>query len=245
MKKLSSIIFILLFSINCSSSDDNKIDLNYPELLLSLSPESYVYYFYGRTVDLSKTSSCGTATPYRGTTAGTTGTTGVATTTGTSGSSTSNFTIVSQLILNTGETLAIRYILNVNQTQGSVDAQQGFTVTGGLTNNTISGKIGTVEYGYINSTIGYIDESNTGSQTLSFFDIDVTLSGTFQEGTSSANTVPNTCYTLDNVNCTTQVTSSQCFTDDNKTCRSITSSGTVVTVKGTINCTSNNIIYGN
>jgi hypothetical protein len=134
--------------------------------------------------------------------------------------------------------------LNVNQIQGPVDAQQGFTMTGGITQNTISGKIGTVKYGYINSGIGYINESVTGAQTLSFFDIDITLSGTFQPSVSST-TTPNTCYTLDNVNCTTQVTSSQCFTDDNRTCRVINTSGTPVTIKGTINCTSNTLIQGN
>lgn len=242
MKFLQRIALILLLT-NCTNKDANKIKLDYPELLLSLSPEQYLLYFYNRKVDLTKTSTCGTATPFTGTSTvpgqpntGTTGTTG--------STGTSNYTIVSQLILNTGENLLIRYLLNVNQIQGPVDAQQGFTMTGGITQNTISGKIGTVKYGYINSGIGYINESVTGAQTLSFFDIDITLSGTFQPSVSST-TTPNTCYTLDNVNCTTQVTSSQCFTDDNRTCRVINTSGTPVTIKGTINCTSNTLIQGN
>ncbi len=245
--KFFQLIALILLLANCTNKDANKIKLDYPELLLSLTPEQYVLYFYNRKVDLTKTPTCGTATPFTGTGTGTVpGQTGVNTGGTTGGTSTSNFTIVSQLILNTGETLLIRYLLNVNQIQGAVDAQQGFTMTGGITQNTISGKIGIVKYGYINSGIGYINESTTGAQTLSFFEIDITLSGTFQPSASSTvSTTPNTCYTLDNVNCTTQVTSSQCFTDDNRTCRTISTTGTPVTIKGTINCTSNTLIQGN
>jgi hypothetical protein len=144
---------------------------------------------------------------------------------------------------NVGET-SFKFIYDINQIRGSVDQQLGFTITGGPYNATITGKQGTVTWGI--GALGYIDESLTTSQNLTFMKaVVVTLTGTFTKGSTASTVTPFTCNTVDNVNCTSAVTTSQCFTTDNKTCLSTSTSttGTPITVNITLNCETKTIIY--
>lgn len=234
--------FFILFYVGCNTKEENKIKIDLPQALSILSPEEYVIFFYDREIDEDLTPNCGVASPATTVTTGATGTTG-----GTSTTSpvTGKFTIVMQLFMKlTGESLAMRFLYDPNQSQGSIDQQQGFTFTGGVFNNTVSGKQGTVEWGLGGLGIGYIDESSTTAQTLSFFNLKIRLNGYFQKGESTSTTPPIECYTSDNINCTTIVTGTKCFTRDNQKCLVITTEGTPVFIQGTLKCNSSRVIPG-
>ncbi len=242
LKNIILLFFIVLTS--CRVKDENKIKLELPQLLTVLTPEEYFIFFYNREVDQTLSPNCGIASPATTVSVGTTpGATPPPTTGGTTG--TSRFTIVSQLFIKyTGESMAMRFIYDPNQSQGPIDQQQGFTLTGGVFNNTVSGKQGTVEWGLGNAGIGYIDESSNTAQTLSFFNLRLRLSGFFQRGQTTSTTPPNECFTQDNVNCTTVATGTKCFTQDNQKCLVITTGGTPVTIQGDLKCSSSTVIPG-
>ncbi len=251
MNKINAIIMLLSINsfITCTNADANKIKMDFPVQLLELAsndPSFYALYFSTREIDTDLTSNCGLASPATTTATGTTGTTGT-TTTGTTGTNTtsSKFTIVNSYVMkNTKETLNLRFIYDSTQSRGSVDQQQGFTITGGLFNTTITGKQGTVTWGLGGLGLGYIDESNTGSQQLSYMkSIQLQLNGTFSKNTSTTITTPLTCNTQDNINCTALVTGTTCFTQDNKTCTAASATtGTAITLNITINCEAKSVI---
>ena len=251
MNKINAIIMLLSINslITCTNPDANKIKMDFPVQLLELAssdPSFYALYFSTREIDTDLTSNCGLVSPATNTATGTTGTTGT-TTTGTTGTNTttSKFTIVNSYVMkNTKETLNLRFIYDSTQSRGSVDQQQGFTITGGLFNTTITGKQGTVTWGLGGLGLGYIDESNTGSQQLSYMKaIQLQLNGTFSKNTTTTITTPLTCNTQDNVNCTALVTGTTCFTQDNKTCTAAsTTTGTAITLNITINCEAKSVI---
>lgn len=252
MKSFKTILLLIsiLFIVSCSNPDANKISMEFPIQLLELAsadPSFYSLYFSTREIDTDLTSNCGLASPATTTAAtGTTGTTGT-TTTGTTGTSTttSRFTIVNSYVMKTTkETMNLRFIYDSTQSRGSVDPQQGFTITGGLFNTTITGKQGTVTWGLGGLGLGYIDESNTGSQQLSFMKgIQLQLNGTFSKNTTTAITTPLTCNTQDNINCTALVTGTTCFTQDNRTCTAASATtGTPITINITINCEAKSVI---
>lgn len=231
---------MMVFS--CNTKDENKIKIDLPQALTILSPEEYILFFNDREIDQDLTPNCGVASPATSVATGATGTTG---TTGTTTTGTGRFTIVMQLFMKlTGESLAMRFLYDPNQSQGSIDQQQGFTFTGGVFNNTVSGKQGTVEWGLGGFGIGYIDESSTTAQTLSFFNLKIKLNGFFQKGESTSTSPPIECYTSDNINCTTIVTGTKCFTRDNQKCLVITTGGTQVLIQGTLKCNSSRVIPG-
>jgi hypothetical protein len=252
MNFIKIVIIIFALTIGCSSnnpfssSSQNKVKLTMPEITnlvnsgAASSQQVLIYSLATRKVDQSLTPNCGVATPA-------TGTTGVGTSTGqastgSSGSSNSRFSITTQLYLKpTGETLSLRFIYDLNQYQGNVDPQQGFALTGGVFNSTASGKQGTVKWS--GQGIGYIDESNSGAQTLSYMTIQLNLSGTFTQGQSSSITTPNQCFTQDNVNCTSLNTGTYCFTQDNKTCvgNTAASNAIPISITGSITCSAQNI----
>jgi hypothetical protein len=243
------ILFFIYFSflfIGCKLEDESKIKLELPQLLTVLTPEEYFIFFYDREVDQDLSPNCGVASPSVGVATGPVQG-GVGTPQPVSGGTTgqSRFTIVSQLFIKrTGESMAMRFLFDPNQSQGSIDQQQGFTMTGGIFNNTVSGRQGIVEWGLGNAGIGYIDESSNTTQTLSFFNLKLKLTGTFQRGETTTTTTPNECFTQDNVNCTTVATGTKCFTQDNQKCLVISSGGTTVTIQGDLRCNSSNVIPG-
>ncbi|WP_108975481.1 LIC10920 family plasminogen-binding lipoprotein [Leptospira ryugenii] len=228
---------VLLFSIillifACRYKNQNKADLT----ILGTLNNDPALYFLGE-IDSSVTTSCGTASP--ATTTATTQT-GQTTPTQTTSSTTTNtrFSVFSQLVMKTKETLNIRFIYDVTQTQGRIDPQQGFILSGGLFGNTVSGTQGTVKW--FNQGVN-VDQSISGQQTLSFFNIEVNLLGTYTPGASSTNL--NSCNTLDGVNCTSGQSATQCFTSDNRTCLVQSSSGTAsVNIQGKLNCNAPNIV---
>lgn len=237
----SSPLIIILFFSACTNPDANKIEMQYPAALLDLfstDPGYYGLYFSSREIDTDLTTNCGVATPATTATGTTTPGTGTTATTGTTTTSNTRFSILNQYIMkNSKETLNFKFIYDTTQIRGSIDQQLGFTITGGPYNATITGKQGTVTWGI--GGLGYLDESVTTSQNLTFMKgIAVTLNGTFTRGSTASTVTPFTCNTTDNVNCTSAVTTSQCFTTDNKTCLATTTSSTgiPITINITLNC---------
>lgn len=251
--KVVWVLFIMLL-LNCNTEKDaNDVKVKFPpELLPTLSTSSstqmwqYFYYFGEREVDQTVTPSCGTATP--GVTLSGTGTgTGTTTTQQTTGTGTSNtkFTIFSQMTMKkTGELLTLKFAFDTNQFQGTIDPQQGFVLSGGVWRSTITGRQGTVKWGA--QGVGYIDESATGSQTVSYMKLDLELFGFYQPPptdttTSTNNTVVFECFTNDGKTCTTSTSSAKCYTYDSVSCIT-TNSGSSITIKATVNCSAKNIV---
>ncbi len=239
-------LFMILLFFACTNPDANKIEMQYPAALLDLfstDPGFYALYFSSREIDTDLTTNCGVATPATTATGATTPGTGTTATTGSTTTSNTRFSILNQYIMkNSKETLNFKFIYDTTQTRGSIDQQLGFTITGGPYNTTITGKQGTVTWGI--GGLGYIDESVTTSQNLTFMKgIEVTLNGTFTRDSTVSTVTPFTCNTTDNVNCTSAVTTSQCFTTDNKTCLATTTSttGTPIIINITLNCESTTI----
>lgn len=242
MKKIFLFLFMLF---SCSSKEDNQTTLNFPELLSLINDSNtaqYLAYFYVREVDQSLTSNCGVATPATTATAqpGVPGQTPTPTTDPNQSTST-RFNILSQLVMkNTGETLTMKFLYDTSQFQGALDQQQGFTLTGGVFNSTVTGKQGTVRWS--GQGAGYIDEATKTQQVLTFLEVDVSFRGTFSTS-STTTTAPVECYTTDGIKCTSTITTTKCFTQDNINCvSSSTATGTVVNVTGKVKCTSKNVI---
>ncbi|MCB1141294.1 MAG: hypothetical protein H7A24_01105 [Leptospiraceae bacterium] len=241
-------LFLSLGLVACSNADSNKVKTDVPpEILPYLSTDTnyYALYFRDREIDSTLTSNCGEAS--RGVTSSTTGTTGTTGTTSTGSSSQSNtrYIILNKYVIkDTGESLNLKFNYDTYQTSGSIDQQQGFTLTGGVFNATITGRQGTVEWAQGGTSLGYLDETSTRTQYLTYMkDVKVTLFGTFKRESTTSTVVPFECYTTDNVNCTTTITTSKCFTQDNKTClvTSLTD-GIPITFTATINCETSNFI---
>ncbi|TGL44809.1 LIC10920 family plasminogen-binding lipoprotein [Leptospira perdikensis] len=229
-----SIVILLVFSsvfAACGLKNENKAELS---MLADGEPG---LYFLGE-VDSDITTSCGQATP------ATTSTTGTGTTTGTTGStSTTNntrFTVISQLIFKTKETLNLRFTYDSTQIQGKIDPQQGFVLAGGAFGKTVQGTQGTVEW--FNQGIN-IDTALQSAQQISFFNLEITLNGTYSSTSSSTNVLLS-CNTLDSVNCTSGTSTTQCFTSDNKTClvQNTTTDAKSVIIRGTLKCNAPNIV---
>ncbi|TGK82451.1 hypothetical protein EHQ24_14485 [Leptospira noumeaensis] len=228
------IVILLVFSsvfAACGLKNENKAEIS---LLADGEP---ALYFLG-DVDSDITTSCGQATPATTTTTGT-GTTG---TTGTTSTTTNTrFTVISQLIFKTKETLNLRFTYDSTQIQGKIDPQQGFVLAGGAFGKTVQGTQGTVEW--FNQGIN-IDTALQSAQQISFFNLEITLNGTYSNIASSATTILNSCNTLDSVNCTSGTSTTQCFTSDNKTClvQNTTTDAKSVIIKGTLKCNAPNIV---
>ena len=246
--KVLWVLFMMLL-LNCNTDKDaNDVKVKFPpEVLATLDTTDttamaqYYLYFGDREVDQTVTPSCGTATP--GVTLSGTGT-GTNTTTQPSqtgqGTSNSKFTIFSQMTMKkTGELLTLKFAFDTNQFQGTIDPQQGFILSGGVWQSTITGRQGTVKWGA--QGVGYIDESATGSQTVSYMKLDLELFGFFQPGQGQNNTVVFQCYTSDGLKCTTTTSSAQCYTYDSVNCIT-TNAGKNITVKATVNCSAKNIV---
>ncbi|TGK43996.1 hypothetical protein EHQ12_02750 [Leptospira gomenensis] len=239
MKRALVFIVCILSFANCANQkDQNKVDL---KVLLS---NGDVIFINGE-VDSEKISSCGVAVPgTTGTSTGTTGgTTGTPTTGG--GSTSTRYTVTSQLIMkDTGESLVLRFQFDSSQYQGSVDPQQGFSYSGGTFGKTVTGNVGKVEWGASGIPVYPGSSGGAQQQTLQYMEIDLSLTGKLLTSSTSTG-ILNQCYTSDNVNCTSVTTTQQCFTQDNQTCVSTASAtGTSVTITGSINCNSPNVIPG-
>ncbi|PJZ80297.1 LIC10920 family plasminogen-binding lipoprotein [Leptospira meyeri] len=229
-----SIVTLLVLSsvfVACGLKNENKAELS---MLADGEPG---LYFLGE-VDSDITTSCGQATP------ATTTTTGTGTTTGSTGStSTTNntrFTVISQLIFKTKETLNLRFTYDSTQIQGKIDPQQGFVLAGGAFGKTVQGTQGTVEW--FNQGIN-IDTALQSAQQISFFNLELTLNGTYSSTATSSNVLLS-CNTLDSVNCTSGTSTTQCFTSDNKTClvQNTSTDAKAVIIRGTIKCNAPNIV---
>lgn len=228
---VTCLIFLLTA---CKVKNQNKVDLSF----LPIAGGS-VLWFPG-DIDTSVTSSCGTASTATSTSTGNTGTTGT-TTTSTSGTTNTKFAIVSQLVFKTRETLFLRYTYDYLQTQGNINAQQGFVLTGGYFAKTATGTQGTVKWA---SNGININTSLTAAQEISTFTVDLDLIGTYVDGATTTNNT--TCYTLDNVNCTAQTTTTTttCYTSNNQTClvASTNSGATQVIIRGSLKCYAPNVV---
>lgn len=236
--KLFLSAMVASFLLGCvADSKQNRADL---QILNALDASNNPIFFI-QGIDNALTPNCGVASPALATTQTTPGqTTPTTPTTGTSTTNPTRFSIISQLVLRNRETLSIRYIFDLNQTQGPVDAQQGFTLTGGAFNNTVTGNRGTVKWA--NNGININTSVNT-SQQIPFFEIEVNLTGTYTPGVT-ASTTPLSCNTIDGINCTSAQSSTQCFTTDNRVClvTSATTGTSTVTINGTLKCNSPNVI---
>ncbi|MCW7469796.1 LIC10920 family plasminogen-binding lipoprotein [Leptospira kanakyensis] len=229
-----SIVILLVFSsvfAACGLKNENKAEIS---LLADGEP---ALYFLG-DVDSDITTSCGQATPATTSTTGT-GTTGTTGTTSTTNNT--RFTVISQLIFKTKETLNLRFTYDSTQIQGKIDPQQGFVLAGGAFGKTVQGTQGTVEW--FNQGIN-IDTALQSAQQISFFNLEITLNGTYSNIASSSTTILNSCNTLDSVNCTSGTSTTQCFTSDNKTClvQNTTTDAKSVIIRGTLKCNAPNIV---
>jgi len=213
---VKKILLLLILIVSCKKEDDNELLL---DIVITNGP---TYYFAGE-INTDIMANCGIATPAT-----------------TSSTNNTNFTITSTLPLkNSTEVLNLKFNYNMNQTQGAINAQQGFTITGGP--NTIVGTQGTVEWP---GGLGTLLTSCSGSQPVQYFDIDINLTGYYTPGVTTTVT-PTTCKTTDNVFCNTSGTI-DCYTIDNQTCMVNTATGneTPITVTGNIRCNHPGVITG-
>lgn len=238
MKKVISGI-CLVFLINCTG-DTKQNRANFQILNALDFGNNPILFVQG--IDNTLTPNCGVASPALTTNATVPGQTPAQTTptTTTGTANQTRFSIISQLVLTNRETLSIRYVYDVTQTQGPVDAQQGFTLTGGAFNNTVTGNRGTIKWS--NNGININTTLNT-SQQIPFFELELNLTGTFTPGVTTS-TTPLSCNTIDGINCTSAQSSTQCFTTDNRICLvTSTATGTsTVTITGTLKCNSPNVV---
>lgn len=231
-----TLVFLVLsaFTWGCGLKNENNAALTV------LDESTPALFAFNGEVDTSVTTSCGRAAPATNTT-GTTGTT--TGTTGTTGSTSNNtrFSVISQLIFKTKETLNIRFQYDSTQIQGNIDPQQGFILAGGLFGKTVQGTQGTVEW--FNQGIN-IDTASQTPQQISFFNLEIRLNGTYSTSTTSAATILPQCNTSDGVNCTSATATTQCFTSDNRTCivQNTSSDAKPVIISGTIKCNAPNIV---
>lgn len=233
-------VFILittyvLFTAGCKLKNQNEADLDITAVAGLLNGSPLVIYL--GEIDMDRTADCGRASVETAA-AGTTGTTTPAAPT--TGSSTTNtrFAIVSTFQMKTEELLNLRYTYDTNQTQGPINAQQGFSLTGGLFGNSVTGRTGTISWGNAGLNI----DPKKSSQQLNFQQIDLNITGSYVPGNGTTSQ-PSLCFTIDSVNCTAGQASTQCFTVDNRTCLVDTNSSEAqqVTIRGRITCSAPNI----
>ncbi len=223
---------LTLFVVSCNNDNVNKVDLT------ATGTSGSIFQIQGE-IDKSKTSNCGTATPYSAT-SGTGTTTG---TTGTTGSTTNLFTVNSRLYFTTGAFVTLKFLYDATQNQGSVDSQQGFSYSG-LPALGIPAAV--ANYGKIfwGGSGVPLDTGTSSTQSLSYLTVTVDLVGN-QVTSGSAGLALTQCYTTNFINCTSATSSSMCYTQDGINCYNTnTATGPVLTIKGDINCTSNAIPSG-
>ncbi|TGL64915.1 hypothetical protein EHQ64_01025 [Leptospira sarikeiensis] len=221
------LIFFLTSFFSCENRDTDKVNL-------TVFGDGVAFNIDGE-LDMDKTASCGTATPYSS--SSTTSTT----TTTTSTSSTNLFTVISRLYFKTGDYLYLKFLYDATQNQGSIDATQGFSYSGKVGASAVVSNYGKIYWGGSGVPV---DTSVTSSQALSYLTVDLDLVGT---AVSSGNTALSLtqCYTVDYINCTSATSTSMCYTQDGQTCYNTqTVSGPSVSIKGEVNCTSNTISSG-
>lgn len=230
-----SIVILFAFSsifLACGLKNENKAEI-------TILPEGEASLYFLGEVDNDVTTSCGQATPATTAAAGQPANPPQ----GGSTSTTNNtrFTVISQLIFKTKETLNLRFTYDSTQIQGKIDPQQGFVLAGGAFGKTVQGTQGTVEW--FNQGIN-IDTALQSAQQISFFNLEITLNGTYSNTASSSTSVLLSCNTLDSVNCTSGTSTTQCFTADNKTClvQNTSTDAKSVIIRGTLKCNAPNIV---
>lgn len=212
-----SVLFLLSLGVYQCKAPTSEVDLKFTELLVNLLGQES-FFFVGE-IDMDNTPDCGIATPDAtggGTQPGT-GPGGVPSVRNTGNGSQQNtrYSIISTFIMKeTREVLNLRFNYDQRQLRGSLNPQQGFVLSGGQFGNTVTGRLGTVEWGNLGIQL---NPSTQGNQQIPSMIVKLALQGTYVPG-QGTNIQPNQCFTLDNVNCTTQQTGSQCFTVDNRTC---------------------------
>lgn len=224
-------VSLTLTLVSCNHDNINKVDLTVTGTDGSTFP-------INGEIDKSKTSNCGTATPYSGTS-----TTGTTTTTTTTGSSTNLFTVNSRLYFTTGAFVTIKFLYDATQNQGSIDAQQGFSYSGlpAMHIPAVVANYGKIFWGGSGVPI---DTGTSSTQALSYLTVTVDLVGN-QVTSGSAGLALTQCYTTNFINCTSATSSSMCYTQDGVNCYNTnTATGPTVSIKGDINCTSNSIPSG-
>ncbi len=230
-----NIVILFAFSsifVTCGLKNENKAEI-------TILPEGEPSLYFLGEVDNDVTTSCGQATPATTAAAGQPANPPQ----GGSTSTTNNtrFTVISQLIFKTKETLNLRFTYDSTQIQGKIDPQQGFVLAGGLFGRTVQGTQGTVEW--FNQGIN-IDTAIQSAQQISFFNLEITLNGTYSTTATSTTSVLNSCNTLDSVNCTSGTSTTQCFTSDNRTClvQNTNTDAKSVIIRGTLKCNAPNIV---
>ncbi|TGJ99058.1 hypothetical protein EHQ53_10450 [Leptospira langatensis] len=188
------------------------------------------------TVDMDKTASCGTATPYSSSS-----TTTTTTTTTSTSSSTNLFTVISRLYFTSGEYIYLKFLYDSTQNQGSIDSTQGFSYSGGIGTKAVVANYGKIYWGGSGVPV---DTSVTSSQALSYLTVTLDLVGTAVASGSTALALTQ-CYTVDFINCTSATSTSMCYTQDGSTCYNTQSvTGPSVSIQGEVNCTSNTVSSG-
>jgi hypothetical protein len=230
------ILSYCLFTTGCKLKNQNEADLDITTIAGLINGSPLVIYL--GEIDMDRTADCGRASVETAA-AGAPGTTTPAPTTGGSSNTTNTrFAIVSTFQMKTEEILNLRYTFDTNQTQGPINAQQGFSLTGGRFGNSVTGRTGTVSWGNAGLNI----DPKKSSQQLNFQQIDLNITGSFIAGNGTTGQ-PTLCFTLDSVNCTAGQAATQCFTVDNRTCLvdATSSEAKQVTIRGRITCSAPNI----
>jgi hypothetical protein len=238
MLRIGILIFTYVaFIAGCKLKNQNEADLQFGVIQGLINGSPLVIYL--SEIDMDKTADCGKAT-YETAATSSTGTGSTTPSTGTSGSqNNTRFAIVSTFNMKSGEILNLRFTYDLNQIQGPINPQQGFSLTGGTFGNSITGRQGSITWG--NMGINVIPKLS--SQQLNFMQVELNLTGSYVPGNGTT-VSPNLCYTIDSVNCTAGQASTQCFTVNNQTC--LVDSGSAeakqVTIRGKITCSAPNII---
>ncbi|WP_246028251.1 LIC10920 family plasminogen-binding lipoprotein [Leptospira fletcheri] len=224
----------LLLLLSCQNTDPTNSDL------AILSADGSVSFNIHETLDESKTANCGTATPYSSSSTSTSTTTTSSSTSSTS-TTTTQFTIVSRLFYTTGDYVYLKFLYDSSQNQGQIDSQQGFAYSGSLTAKPMVANYGKITWGGSGVPI---DTTISGTQALSYLTVSLDLIGN-EVSSGSAGLALTQCYTTDEVNCTSATSTSMCYTENGTTCFNTQSvSGTMVSIKGDVNCTSNTVTTG-
>ncbi|WP_086448492.1 LIC10920 family plasminogen-binding lipoprotein [Leptospira venezuelensis] len=219
--------FFIFCFLSCENRDADKISL-------TVFGDGVAFNIDGE-LDMDKTASCGTATPYSSSSTSTT------TTTTTSTSTTNLYTVITRLYFKTGEYLYLKFLYDATQNQGSIDSTQGFSYSGGIGTTAVVSNYGKIYWGGSGVPV---DTSVSSSQALSYLTLDLDLVGTAVSSGSVALSLTQ-CYTVDNINCTSATSTSMCYTQDGATCYNTQNvSGPSVSIKGEVNCTSSTVSSG-
>lgn len=220
-------VFFLFCFLSCENRDADKVSL-------TVFGDGVAFNIDGE-LDMDKTASCGTASPYSSSSTSTT------TTTTTSTSTTNLYTVITRLYFKTGEYLYLKFLYDATQNQGSIDSTQGFSYSGGIGTSAVVSNYGKIYWGGSGVPV---DTSISSSQALSYLTVDLDLVGTAVSSGSVGLSLTQ-CYTVDNINCTSATSTSMCYTQDGATCYNTQNvSGPSVSIKGEVNCTSSTISSG-